>query len=84
MLEGGGFSDVHVEEIEAAFTWDSAEEFTVFIREIAPPIIAMINPQPPEVQAESWAAITDAIRERASDDGTVTMSNLVLLAAGSA
>ena len=84
MLEGGGFGDVQVEEVEATFTWDSAEDFTVFVREIAPPISAMINPQPPEVQVESWAAITDAIRERASEDGTVTMSNLVLLAVGSA
>jgi ubiquinone/menaquinone biosynthesis C-methylase UbiE len=84
LLEGGGFSDVQVEEIKATFTWDSAEDFTVFIREIAPPISGMINRQPPEVQAESWAAITEAIRERASEDGTLTMSNLVLLAVGSA
>jgi SAM-dependent methyltransferase len=84
LLEGGGFTDVQVEEIEATFTWDSAEDFTVFVGEIAPPISAMINPQPPEVQVESWAAITEAIRERASEDGTVTLSNLVLLAVGSA
>ena len=84
LLEGGGFRDVQVEEIEASFTWDSAEDFTVFIREIAPPISAMINPQPADIQAQTWAAITEAIRERASEDGTVTMSNRVLLAVGSA
>jgi hypothetical protein len=44
----------------------------------------MIEPHPPEVQEETWAAITDAVRERASDDGSVRLSNLVLLASGRA
>ena len=44
----------------------------------------MINPHPPEVQDEAWAAITDAIGEQADDDGAVRLSNLVLLAAGRA
>ena len=38
ILEGGGFSDVEVEEIELDFEYDSPEEFTRFIREIAPPV----------------------------------------------
>ena len=84
LLEGGGFSDVGVEEAEINFEWESPEGFTTFIKEIAPPITALIEPHPPEVQEETWAAITDAVRERASDDGTVRLSNLVLLAAGRA
>ena len=64
------------------FEWESPEEFTTFIKEIAPPITAMIDPQPQEVQDETWAAITEAMREAAGDDGTVRLSNLVLLAAG--
>src|SRR5436309_1016869 len=44
LLEGGGFSDVKVEEATASFEWESPEEFTTFIREIAPPISAMIAP----------------------------------------
>ena len=39
---------------------------------------------PPEVQDETWAAITDAIRAHAGDDGKVRMTNLVLVAAGKA
>ena len=84
LLEGGGFSDVEVEEAEVSFTWQSPEEFTTFIKEIAPPITAMIDPQPPEVQDKTWSAITDATRQAAAADGTVTFSNLVLLAAGRA
>jgi enediyne biosynthesis protein CalE5 len=84
LLETGGFSDVAVEETDVTFEWGSPEDFTTFIKEIAPPINAIIDPQPQQVQDETWAAITDAIRETASADGAVRLSNLVLLAAGRA
>ena len=84
LLEAGGFSDVEVEEMEVTFEWQSPEEFTAFIKEIAPPITAMIAPHPQEVQDETWAAITEAIRQAAGDDGAVKLSNLVLLAVGRA
>jgi SAM-dependent methyltransferase len=84
LLEAGGFSDVEVEEAEVTFQWRSPEEFTTFIREIAPPIAAMIASHPPEVQDETWAAITEAIRDAAGDGGAVTLTNMVLLAAGGA
>ena len=84
MLEAGGFSDVEVEEANVSFEWQSPEEFTTFIREIAPPITAIIDPHPQEVQDETWAAITEASRQAAADDGAVRLSNLVLLAVGRA
>jgi SAM-dependent methyltransferase len=82
LLEAAGFSDVEAEEAEVTFEWRSPEEFTTFIREIAPPITAMIAPHPQEAQDETWAAITEAIREAAGGDEAVRFSNLVLLAAG--
>jgi SAM-dependent methyltransferase len=82
LLEGGGFSDVQVEETEVTFEFSSPEEFTTYIREIAPPIRAMIEPHPADVQAETWDAITEAARETAADDGTVSLTNLVLMAVG--
>jgi enediyne biosynthesis protein CalE5 len=84
LLEGGGFSDVEVEEAEVSFGFGSAEEFTTLVREIAPPITAMMADRPQEVQDETWAAITAAVAERAGDDGSVEFKNLVLLASGSA
>jgi hypothetical protein len=75
---------VGVEEAQVRFEWQSPEEFTTFIREIAPPITSMIAPHPQEMQEETWAAITEAIREAAGDSGAVTLSNLVLLASGRA
>jgi SAM-dependent methyltransferase len=84
LLEGGGFQDVEVEETTVAFEWDSPEEFTTFVQEIAPPISAMIDPHPQDVQDATWAAITEAIREVAGGDGPVRLENLALLAAGRA
>ena len=84
LLEAAGFSDVEVEEAEVTFEWQSPEEFTTFIGEIAPPLTAMIAPHPQEVQDETWTAITEAIRDATGDSEVVSLTNLVLLAAGRA
>lgn len=83
LLEGGGFSEVAVEETVVGFEWASPEDFTTFVKEIAPPITAMIDPHPQDVQDETWAAITEAIREHAGD-GPVSLENVVLMAVGRA
>lgn len=83
LLADGGFEDIEVEEATVTYTWSSPEEFTTFIREIAPPITAMIAPHPPEVRDATWAAITRAVRDEAGE-GEVRLENLVLLASGRA
>jgi SAM-dependent methyltransferase len=84
LLEGGGFSDVEVEETEVVFEWSSPEDFTTYIKEIAPPVIAMVSPHPPEVQEATWAAITEAIRAAGEHKGTFRLANQALLAVGRA
>ena len=41
-------------------------------------------PHPPEVQQQVWEAVTDAARAHASEDGSLRLTNLVLVAAGGA
>ena len=84
LLEAGGFSDVETEQAVVTMPWASPEEFTTFVKEIAPPVTAMLAPYPEEVQEETWAAITDAAREHARDDGEVELSSVALLASGRA
>jgi SAM-dependent methyltransferase len=84
LLEGGGFSGVQVEELEIVFPYDSAEEYTSYVRAIAAPIVAMIAPHPDDVQTATWDAITEAARERADDDGRINFPNQVLVASGQA
>jgi SAM-dependent methyltransferase len=83
LLEGGGFSDVEVEQTDVDLEWDTPEDFTTFVREIAPPVTAMITPHPEDVQRETWEAITEAARQKAGD-GPIILTNRVLMAAGRA
>jgi ubiquinone/menaquinone biosynthesis C-methylase UbiE len=84
LLEAAGFSEVETEEADVTFEWESPETFTLFIKEIAPPISSLIAPHPKDVQDATWAAITEAVREHAAGGGAVRFSNLVLLSSGRA
>ena len=84
LLGGGGFSDVEVEETEVSFEWESAAEFVAMVKDTVPPLVAMIEKNAPDNPDAAWNAILEAVEERASDDGTVKFSNLVLLAVGRA
>jgi enediyne biosynthesis protein CalE5 len=82
LLEGGGFSDVAVEQDEVVYEFDSPEHFTAYIRAIAAPIRAMIEQHAGEDQDEVWDAITRAAAEAGGGSGSVRFSNAVLLASG--
>jgi ubiquinone/menaquinone biosynthesis C-methylase UbiE len=84
LLEGAGFSDVQVEDMDLTCEWASPEEFSVYVKEVVAPITAMVEAHPPDVQEGAWEAIADSVREYAGDDGTVRLANQVLLAAGRA
>lgn len=84
LLEGGGFSEIEVEELAVTFRFESAGQYTDYVRAIAAPIVAMISPHPEDVQRETWDAITAVAAERADADGRVELENLVLIAAGQA
>jgi SAM-dependent methyltransferase len=84
LLEGGGFSDVEVEEAEVTIELESPEEFTTYVREIAPPLTALMADRPQEVQDETWDAVSEAIRAEAGGDGPVVLKNVALLASGRA
>jgi SAM-dependent methyltransferase len=82
LLEGGGFSDVQVEELDLTFDWRSPEEFSTYTREIVAPVRRMIEAHPEDVQDRAWNAIADDIRGLADKDGAVRLTNRVLLASG--
>jgi enediyne biosynthesis protein CalE5 len=84
LLNAAGFTELQTEEADVVFVWPSPEEFTTFIKETAPPISALIAQHPPDVQVDTWAAITDAIRQFAGDDGSVRLVNRAILACGRA
>ena len=60
LLEGGGFSNVAVEQAEVVFPFDSPAHFTAYVRAISAPIRAMIEQHAGDAQEEAWDAITQA------------------------
>jgi enediyne biosynthesis protein CalE5 len=82
LLEGGGFSDVKLDELEVEFAWDSVDEFVRSTRDLAGALTATLEQHAPEVRDETWAAVADAIRPHAAADGTLRLTNLALIACG--
>src|SRR3954464_4219031 len=84
LLEGGGFSNVAVEQDEVTYEFDSPEHFTAYVRAIAAPIRAMIEQRAGDAQEEAWNAITKAAAEAGGGPGPLSLTNVVLLACGTA
>ncbi|WP_187369221.1 class I SAM-dependent methyltransferase [Baekduia soli] len=84
LLEAAGFSDVAVERDAVTFVFDAPERFTAYVRAISAPIRAMVEQHAGEAQEEAWDAITQAAAEAAGGPGPVTLTNVVLLASGTA
>jgi SAM-dependent methyltransferase len=82
LLEGGGFSDVTVEQAEVVFDFESPDHFTAYVRAIAAPIRAMIKQHAGDAQEEAWDAITRAAADAGTGSGPLSLSNQVLLASG--
>jgi SAM-dependent methyltransferase len=84
LLEGGGFSNVAVEQDEVTFAFDSPEHFTAYVRAIAAPIRAMIEQHAGDAQEEAWDAITQAAAAAGGGSKPLSLSNVVLLASATA
>jgi SAM-dependent methyltransferase len=84
LLEGGGFSDVTVEQAEVTFEFGSPEHFTAYIRAVSAPIRAMIEQHAGEAQEEAWDAITQAAARAGGGSQPLSLSNVVLLASATA
>jgi SAM-dependent methyltransferase len=84
LLEGGGFSEVAVEQGEVTFEFDSPEQFTAYVRAISAPIRAMIEQHAGEAQEEAWEAITQAAADAGGGSKPLRLSNAVLFASATA
>lgn len=82
LLEGGGFSEVTVEQTEVIFEFGSPEQFTAYVRAISAPIRAMIEQFAGVAQEAAWDAITQAAAETGNGSKPLRFSNVVLLASG--
>lgn len=74
-LGDAGFRDVDIETVPVTFSMPSAEAYTAFTQDIAAPVVALVEGQPPERQAEIWSLLTDAVRAFETGDGSIQFEN---------
>jgi ubiquinone/menaquinone biosynthesis C-methylase UbiE len=77
-----GFKDVHTERLDTTFEFNSAEDYTQFIKETVPPVIAMLANETKSRQDEIWNKVTDAAKKYSDDRGHVKFSSEAICIAG--
>ena len=77
-----GFSDVRSERMTVVVEFPSATGYADFLKDIAPPVRALLANQPEERQTEAWQAISEAAGQFSASDGTVRMPNEAIFVAG--
>jgi ubiquinone/menaquinone biosynthesis C-methylase UbiE len=75
LVEEAGFRDVKSGTIDIVFTTDSPEQFTAFIRDVAPTINEMVASHPAEVRERVWTRVTEGWKQFQDTDGRVRTHN---------
>jgi SAM-dependent methyltransferase len=60
LVEAAGFTNVETGTLTAIYQFGSPELATRWLRDVAPPISAPVDAQPPDVQERLWAKVTQA------------------------
>jgi ubiquinone/menaquinone biosynthesis C-methylase UbiE len=83
LLESG-FGDIHHENIDATFEYDSAEDYVRFIQDIAAPVNMMLANETEKKREEIWKGLTDQVRLKFEDStsGRVNLNNKVICLVG--
>ena len=82
LVEAAGFTDVETGTLTAIYQTDSPELATRWLRDVAPPITALVDAQPPEVQERVWAKVTQAWASYTTADGRVRLENQAVWVTG--
>jgi SAM-dependent methyltransferase len=82
LVEAAGFTDVATGTVTAIYQPGSPELATRWLRDVAPPITALVDPQPPEVQERVWAKVTQAWARFTIADGRVRLENQAVWVTG--
>jgi enediyne biosynthesis protein CalE5 len=82
LVEVAGFTDVETGTVTAIYQTDSAELATRWLRDVAPPITALVDAQPSEVQERVWAKVTQAWASYTTAGGRVRLENQAVWVTG--
>ena len=82
LVEAAGFTDVETGTVAAVYRTDSPELATRWLRDVAPPITALVDAQSPEVQERVWAKVTQAWASYTTAGGRVRLENQAVWVTG--
>ena len=82
ILEQSGFEDASASVLTVQMEAGSAEEYRDFVRDIAPPIRALVSNRRPEEQEAYWEAFVEGVKGFASPDGSMKLPGDAILAVG--
>jgi ubiquinone/menaquinone biosynthesis C-methylase UbiE len=82
LVEACGFKDVKTGTVTAIYQPGSPELATRWLRDVAPSIASLVDPQPPKVQERVWAKVTEAWAPYTTADGRVRLENQAVWVTG--
>jgi ubiquinone/menaquinone biosynthesis C-methylase UbiE len=75
LVAEAGFRDVETGTVTAVYETASPADFTQWVRDVAPPIVNLLNGRPPEVQERVWRKVTEAWAPLVTADGRLRTHN---------
>jgi enediyne biosynthesis protein CalE5 len=82
LAEAAGFAEVATGAVTATYRFASPGQATRWLRDVAPPIAALVAGQPPEVQERVWDRAGAAWAPFTTPDGQVRLHNQALWVTG--
>jgi hypothetical protein len=82
LVEAAGCTDVETGTVTAIYQLGSPELATRWLRDVAPPISSLVDPQPPEIRQYVWARATQAWAPYTTADGRVRLENQAVWVTG--
>jgi enediyne biosynthesis protein CalE5 len=82
LVSGAGFREVETDTVSAIFETETPEQFTQFLRDVAPPVSRLVEDQPSAVQERVWARVTQTWKRFLAPDGHVRTHNEAILVTG--
>jgi SAM-dependent methyltransferase len=82
LVTEAGFRDVETGTVSVIFETDSPEQYTEFIRDVAPQLTTLLGGRPAAEQERVWGKVTDAYRPYQGADGRVRTENQAIWVKG--
>jgi SAM-dependent methyltransferase len=82
LVTAAGFRDVQTGTLSVVFETDTPDQYTEFIRDVAPQLTTLLDKEPTDVRKRVWSKVTDAYRRFEGADGRVRTENQAIWVKG--